>query len=157
MWIPSRIVEWKARCVSLGQGDGHGVGKDPGQQRAVRRLGGGRGTSTCRPSVSETHAAIVPCVLILGGTGEARDLAAHLGRRPHIRTVSTLAGRVQRPRLPEGEVRIGGFGGLPGLIQWLRDNHVSAIVDATHPFAERISRTAAEAARRTGTPTLLLR
>jgi precorrin-6A/cobalt-precorrin-6A reductase len=74
-----------------------------------------------------------------------------------MRTVSTFAGRVQNPRLPEGEVRIGGFGGLTGLIHWLQDNHVSAIMDATHPFAERISRTAAEAAHHTGTPILLLR
>jgi precorrin-6A/cobalt-precorrin-6A reductase len=54
-------------------------------------------------------------------------------------------------------VRIGGFGGPAGLARWLRDNEVSAIVDATHPFAERISASAAEAARLTGTPILMVR
>ena len=100
---------------------------------------------------------MVPCVLILGGTGEARRLAALLVARTDLRVVSTLAGRVRRPRLPAGEVRIGGFGGPDGLARWLRDHHVAAIIDATHPFAERISRSAAVAARLTGVPNLILR
>ncbi|HEU5108151.1 MAG TPA: precorrin-6A/cobalt-precorrin-6A reductase, partial [Micromonosporaceae bacterium] len=94
---------------------------------------------------------------ILGGTGEARALAAELAGRPGVRVVSTLAGRVRAPRLPAGEVRVGGFGGPDGLAAWLRSERVDAIVDATHPFAERISASAAEAARRTGVPILLLR
>jgi precorrin-6A/cobalt-precorrin-6A reductase len=97
------------------------------------------------------------CVLILGGTAEARELAGVLAARPGLRVVSTLAGRVRDPRLPPGEVRIGGFGGPDGLSAWLRAEHVSAIVDATHPFAERISHSAATAAARTGIPLLLLR
>jgi precorrin-6A/cobalt-precorrin-6A reductase len=100
---------------------------------------------------------MVPCVLILGGTGEARQLAALLVARADVRVVSTLAGRVRRPRLPAGDVRIGGFGGPDGLAQWLREHNVAAIIDATHPFAERISRSAAEAARLTGVPNLILR
>ncbi|MFL6144634.1 MAG: cobalt-precorrin-6A reductase [Labedaea sp.] len=103
-----------------------------------------------------THPA-VPCVLILGGTGEARRLAAALGARPDLRVVSTLAGRVRAPRLPAGEVRVGGFGGPAGLAGWLRAERVSAIVDATHPFAERITASAAEAAEATGIPILRLR
>ncbi|MFD9895944.1 cobalt-precorrin-6A reductase [Amycolatopsis sp. NPDC059027] len=94
-------------------------------------------------------------MLILGGTAEARELAAELVER-EVRVVSSLAGRVARPRLPEGEVRVGGFGGVEGLVQWLRDNDVSAVVDATHPFAERIGANAAEATRRTGVPLLRL-
>ncbi|MFE0028516.1 cobalt-precorrin-6A reductase [Amycolatopsis sp. NPDC059021] len=94
-------------------------------------------------------------MLILGGTAEARELAAGLTARG-VRVVSSLAGRVARPRLPEGEVRVGGFGGVDGLVQWLRDNDVSAVVDATHPFAERIGANAAEATRRTGVPLLRL-
>jgi precorrin-6A/cobalt-precorrin-6A reductase len=99
----------------------------------------------------------VPCVLILGGTGEARELAARLAARSDLRVVSTLAGRVRNPRLPEGEVRIGGFGGPEGLAEWLSEHDVAAVIDATHPFAERISWSAAEAAGMIGVPHLVLR
>ncbi len=58
-------------------------------------------------------------VLILGGTGEARELAGLLRGQPGLAVVSSLAGRVRRPALPEGEVRIGGFGGVTGLAAWL--------------------------------------
>ncbi len=70
--------------------------------------------------------------------------------------MSTLAGRVSRPRLPEGEVRIGGFGGPDGLAAWLQDHRVAAVVDATHPFAERISASARSACSATRTPLLRL-
>ena len=91
-------------------------------------------------------------ILILGGTGEARELAS---RVPHA--VSSLAGRVSAPRLPVGEVRVGGFGGVDGLAQWLRDNRVEAVVDATHPFARQITANAFEACARVGVPFLILR
>ncbi len=58
-----------------------------------------------------------------------------------IEVVSSLAGRVSSPRLPEGETRIGGFGGVDGLIEYLESKRISAIVDATHPFAQRMTRT----------------
>ncbi|WP_037303415.1 cobalt-precorrin-6A reductase [Amycolatopsis orientalis] len=94
-------------------------------------------------------------LLILGGTGEARELATELvARGEHV--VSSLAGRVARPKLPDGEVRVGGFGGPEGLARWLTENDVDALIDATHPFAERIGANAAEAARMTGTPLLRL-
>ncbi|GAA2118521.1 cobalt-precorrin-6A reductase [Kitasatospora saccharophila] len=96
-------------------------------------------------------------VLILGGTGEARRLADVLVADPALRVTSSLAGRVERPRLPAGEVRIGGFGGPAGLAAWVRAHAVDAVVDATHPFAERISRNAALAAEETGVPLLALR
>lgn len=94
-------------------------------------------------------------VLILGGTGEARDLAARLHAQ-NVAVISSLAGRVARPRLPVGEVRIGGFGGPERLAEWLTVNEIAAVVDATHPFAERISASAATAAARAGTPLLRL-
>jgi precorrin-6A/cobalt-precorrin-6A reductase len=90
-------------------------------------------------------------ILILGGTGEARELAAR------VPAISSLAGRVSSPRLPVGEVRIGGFGGVSGLAQWLRDNDIHAVVDATHPFARRITANAFEACGRVGMPFLILR
>ncbi|MGK3204207.1 cobalt-precorrin-6A reductase [Amycolatopsis sp. MEPSY49] len=94
-------------------------------------------------------------ILVLGGTGEARNLAEELVNSD-IRVVSSLAGRVARPRLPVGEVRVGGFGGPDGLAAYLRENDVKAVVDATHPFAERIGANAAKAAERTGIPLLRL-
>ncbi|AKK05916.1 precorrin-6x reductase [Corynebacterium mustelae] len=93
--------------------------------------------------------------LILGGTAEGREVAKQLVVRGwHV--TSSLAGRVDNPRLPVGEVRIGGFGGPAGLATWLIDNGVEVVIDATHPFAERISISAAEAARATGIPLLAL-
>ena len=83
-------------------------------------------------------------VLLLGGTGEARDLAAALVA-DGVPVVSSLAGRVSRPRLPVGDVRSGGFGGADSLREWALENQVTAVVDATHPFAATISTNAAEA------------
>jgi precorrin-6A/cobalt-precorrin-6A reductase len=94
-------------------------------------------------------------VLVLGGTGEARELAALLHARG-VRVVSSLAGRVSRPRLPAGEVRVGGFGGPDALAHWLREHGVGAVVDATHPFAERISASAARACAQAAVPLLRL-
>ncbi|HJQ04290.1 MAG TPA: cobalt-precorrin-6A reductase [Nocardioides sp.] len=81
-------------------------------------------------------------VLLLGGTGEARELAALLVEAG-VDVVSSLAGRVAEPRLPVGPVRIGGFGGVAGLRAALADYDV--VVDATHPFARGMSANAAEA------------
>jgi precorrin-6A/cobalt-precorrin-6A reductase len=94
-------------------------------------------------------------VLVLGGTGEARALAASLQEVPGVQVTSSLAGRLSDVRLPVGDVRIGGFGGAPGLADWLRN--ADAVIDATHPFAARITANAVGAARDTGTPLLVLR
>src|SRR5919206_667516 len=94
-------------------------------------------------------------VLVLGGTGEARRLAAALVDEG-VDVLSSLAGRVADPLLPAGEVRIGGFGGAAGLTAWLRAHPVAAVVDATHPFAATMTAHAAEAAAATGTPLLRL-
>ncbi len=94
-------------------------------------------------------------VLILGGTAEARELAAELlGQGHHV--ITSLAGRVARPRLPVGDVRIGGFGGPDALAAWLREHEIAAMVDATHPFAERISASAVRAAEHAKVPLLRL-
>jgi len=92
-------------------------------------------------------------ILILGGTGEARRLAGLLPGE----VVSSLAGRVSDPRLPVGEVRVGGFGGVSGLVEWLRANGVTAVVDATHPFAAGITANAVAATAVAGVPLLVLR
>ncbi|MFF1657936.1 cobalt-precorrin-6A reductase [Streptomyces sp. NPDC058255] len=96
-------------------------------------------------------------VLVLGGTTEARELAAELAARPGVRVTSSLAGRVSRPGALEGDVRIGGFGGAEGLAEWLREHGVAAVVDATHPFASGITANAARAAAVTGVPAVVLR
>jgi precorrin-6A/cobalt-precorrin-6A reductase len=95
-------------------------------------------------------------VLILGGTGEARELAGRLTEAGDLQVISSLAGRVRNPALPAGEVRIGGFGGVAGLTDWLRDQRAAAVVDATHPFAQTISANAAAACAAAGTPLLSL-
>lgn len=94
-------------------------------------------------------------VLLLGGTGEARDLAQTLCDQG-VAFVSSLAGRVQRPRMPAGETRVGGFGGVEGLVGYLERSGTVAVVDATHPFAAGISANAAAACARTGVPLLRL-
>jgi precorrin-6A/cobalt-precorrin-6A reductase len=96
-------------------------------------------------------------VLLLGGTGEARVLAALLADDPSVEVVSSLAGRVRTPLLPAGNVRIGGFGGPAGLTAWLRAERIDAVVDATHPFAATITANAAEATRALGVPFVVLR
>lgn len=97
-----------------------------------------------------------PHVLILGGTAEARRLAAELSGCPGVRVTTSLAGRVAKPGSLAGEVRIGGFGGVAGLTDWLREHRVDALVDATHPFAETITANAARAARATEIPSVVL-
>ncbi|MHA6795074.1 cobalt-precorrin-6A reductase [Pseudonocardia bannensis] len=96
-------------------------------------------------------------MLVLGGTGEGRRLATALAGRPGLRVTSSLAGRVRTPALPPGEVRIGGFGGADGLAEWLRDKQIDAVIDATHPFAARMTANAAAATARLGVPLLILR
>jgi precorrin-6A/cobalt-precorrin-6A reductase len=100
---------------------------------------------------------VSPHVLILGGTTEARALAAALSTRPGVRVTTSLAGRVATPGALDGEVRVGGFGGARGLAGWLRAERVDALVDATHPFAESITANAARAATETGVAAVVLR
>lgn len=87
-------------------------------------------------------------VLILGGTTEARELAALAAARwgSRIDLITSLAGRTRAPAAVAGRVRRGSFGGTAGLAAFLRRHKVDALIDATHPFAAQISRHAAEAA-----------
>jgi precorrin-6A/cobalt-precorrin-6A reductase len=93
-------------------------------------------------------------VLLLGGTAEARALAARL--YPGVDVISSLAGRVPDPALPVGDVRIGGFGGVDGMRRWLVESGVAAVVDATHPYAATITAHAAEVCIDLGIPHLVL-
>ncbi|HYC13654.1 MAG TPA: cobalt-precorrin-6A reductase [Stellaceae bacterium] len=91
-------------------------------------------------------------LLILGGTAEAAALARALPQRFGARIVAiiALAGRTEHPGPLPGEVRIGGFGGTEGLASYLNSAGIDLLIDATHPFADRIAlhaRLAADAAR----------
>jgi precorrin-6A/cobalt-precorrin-6A reductase len=93
-------------------------------------------------------------VLLLGGTAEGRALAKAL--HPNVDIISSLAGRVPDPALPEGPVRIGGFGGVNGLRSWLQEQGIDAVVDATHPFAATMTAHAAEVCGELRLPHLVL-
>jgi precorrin-6A/cobalt-precorrin-6A reductase len=93
-------------------------------------------------------------VLLLGGTSEARALAARL--HSVVDVISSLAGRVPDPALPIGGVRIGGFGGVDGMREWVVDYGIDAVVDATHPYAATITAHAAAVCSDLGLPYLLL-
>lgn len=94
-------------------------------------------------------------MLILGGTAEARELASRLVAMGQV-SVTSLAGRVAEPALPQGRVVIGGFGGAEGLREWLVGHRCRAVIDATHPFAARISENAVRAAAAAQVPLLRL-
>jgi precorrin-6A/cobalt-precorrin-6A reductase len=97
-------------------------------------------------------------LLILGGTGEAAILAravlARFGETLNLTT--SLAGRTQRPGPLPGRIRIGGFGGAAGLAAYLTEHGVDRLIDATHPFAARISTAARLACEEARVPRLLL-
>ncbi len=94
-------------------------------------------------------------VLLLGGTTEASDLAKTFADHG-IAGVFSYAGRTEAPMPQPLPQRIGGFGGVAGLAQYLQTNAITHLIDATHPFAAQISRHAVEAAILTQTPLLAL-
>jgi len=95
-------------------------------------------------------------ILILGGTTEARKVGQHLAARTDIAATLSLAGRTTSPSAQAVPVRRGGFGGIAGLTQYLRDNSIDALIDATHPYAPTISAHALRAASQTKTPMIAL-
>ena len=70
--------------------------------------------------------------------------------------ILSLAGRTRAPVLPPIPWRLGGFGGAEGLAAYLREERIAALIDATHPFAQRISANATLAAAACGVPRLTL-
>ncbi|UOK69516.1 cobalt-precorrin-6A reductase [Ancylobacter polymorphus] len=104
----------------------------------------------------KSREAGVPRLLILGGTNEARDLAARLAARGGFAVSLSLAGRTRNPLPVEAPTRSGGFGGVEGLEAYLKTEGIDAVIDATHPFAATMSHNAAEAARRAGVPLIAL-
>ncbi|MEZ2218423.1 cobalt-precorrin-6A reductase [Rhizobium sp. RCC_161_2] len=96
-------------------------------------------------------------ILILGGTTEARRLAAALAARADLDVILSLAGRTIDPAPQPVPVRTGGFGGAEGLARYLKDKQINLLIDATHPFAARISANAVDAAGRSGIAAFALR
>ena len=94
-------------------------------------------------------------VLILGGTAEAVGLATKISGSWNV--TYSLAGRTRTPSLPENvSVRTGGFGGAEALADWLRENEIGRVIDATHPFAHRIAVNALRACETAGISRLKL-
>ncbi len=96
-------------------------------------------------------------LLILGGTGEAAELAQAIAinsQLAELEVIVSLAGRTQQPR--QDSTRIGGFGGVEGLIDYLQTRQVDLLIDATHPFAAQISHHAHLAAATVKIPYLML-
>lgn len=94
-------------------------------------------------------------ILILGGTGEASALVR--GLPVPLSVTLSLAGRTSRPKAEAVPTRTGGFGGAEGLADWIARERTDLVIDATHPFAARISANAARACARTGVPLLAIR
>ena len=95
-------------------------------------------------------------LLILGGTGDAVKLASLAVDLPGLEVVTSLAGRTSAPKHLVGDVRIGGFGGEAGLVEYLQAENIDLVIDATHPFAAQISEHTAGAATKLGIPRLML-
>ncbi|WP_414624766.1 cobalt-precorrin-6A reductase [Calothrix sp. CCY 0018] len=94
-------------------------------------------------------------ILILGGTYEASELAKKAASLTNIRVKVSLAGRTSQA-VASNNLRIGGFGGVTGLIEYLKSEKIDLLIDATHPFAAKISENAATAADNLGLPRLML-
>ena len=85
------------------------------------------------------------CLLLLGGTTEAKKLAAQL-HDASLPLIYSLAGLVRQPDL-DCQVVSGGFSQFGGMTAFIRVNAVAAILDMTHPFAKNISVNAKNAAK----------
>ncbi|MFN6471069.1 MAG: cobalt-precorrin-6A reductase [Nostoc sp. SerVER01] len=95
-------------------------------------------------------------ILILGGTGDAAELAARLASIERVEVITSLAGRTRDPLVPLGDLRVGGFGGVAGLASYLEVMQIDLLIDATHPFASQISWNAVDAATKVGVTNLRL-
>ena len=96
-------------------------------------------------------------LLILGGSGEAADLARALDGDARYDVTLSLAGRTTEPAALPGKLRTGGFGGAEGLARVLGDERFDLLIDATHPFAVQMKVNAIEAARASGVTLLAIR
>ena len=95
-------------------------------------------------------------LLILGGTAEARDLAGLVSTRADIAATVSLAGATRDPLPLPLPTRSGGFGSAAAQAEWMQQNRIATVIDATHPFAARIGPRTAGICARLGLPYLRL-
>jgi precorrin-6A/cobalt-precorrin-6A reductase len=93
-------------------------------------------------------------VLLLGGTFEARQLAQRIAAESRLEGVVSLAGRTSAPIAQNLPLRIGGFGGVEGLVRYLAAERIGRVIDATHPFAAQMAKNARDACLALGIPLL---
>lgn len=93
-------------------------------------------------------------VLVLAGTSEARALICSIADRFDV--TASLAGVTRNPLDLGCNTRIGGFGGVEGLIAYLREAKIDALVDGTHPFAAKMTWNAATACKEAGVAHVIL-
>ena len=96
-------------------------------------------------------------LLILGGSGEAADLARALDGDARYDVTLSLAGRTSEPVALPGKLLTGGFGGAEGLTRVLAEDRFDLLIDATHPFARQMKANAIEASKIAGTKFLAIR
>jgi precorrin-6A/cobalt-precorrin-6A reductase len=94
-------------------------------------------------------------ILLLGGTREANLMARALADAG-LAAVYSYAGRTDAPMAQPIPMRVGGFGGIKGLIAYLEAEKITHVVDATHPFASQMSTNAVVACKATGVPLVAL-
>lgn len=96
-------------------------------------------------------------ILILGGTTEASTLIKSCMDQDSLTLILSLAGVTKNPVLPPNVfTRVGGFGGVIKMAEWIIENQIDKVVDATHPFAQQITRNAYQATQIAKVPYLRL-
>jgi len=107
-------------------------------------------------NASDNRSARTRNILLLGGTGEASALAQALAVRDDLAVTLSYAGRVAAPKAQPVAIRVGGFGGIAGLRDYLQAQAIDAVIDATHPFAAKMSANAVVACAGAGVPLVAL-
>lgn len=92
-------------------------------------------------------------ILVLAGSGEAKDIATGLATRG-IAAIASLAGATRAPKRLDIPMRIGGFGGADGFRAYVKDAGIRAVIDATHPYASNITHRTAGICSELGLPYL---
>lgn len=93
-------------------------------------------------------------LLLLAGTAEARELSNRLDSFEQVELLTSLAGVTQHPAPLKGRLRVGGFGGIDGLVSTIEAEKIDLVIDATHPFASQMSSHAVAACDHTRIPLL---
>lgn len=91
--------------------------------------------------------------LLLAGTGEAKDIAQGLADTG-LSAIASLAGATRAPKSLAIPMRIGGFGGAAGFRAYLDEAGITAVLDATHPYAADITARTAAICHEIGLPYL---